>query len=143
MDDSPHVIAECLSRYVDDLLSAREERNASAVRGRTQLILRALEKLRAAHAKSPLPGDLISRIQRDKARAEVDLPSTSSEYQNVCWDCYAHGKEVIVDKRVDPVCKTCGWVQCSECGACRDPKFGGCPDRVFKGTSTRPTRHRT
>ena len=143
MDDSPQAIAERLTRYVDDLLAAREERNALAVRGRTQMILRALERLRAAHAKSALPHDLVLRIQRDKARAEVDLPGTSADYQNICWDCYAHGKEVIVDKRVDPVCKTCGWVQCSECGACRDPKFGGCPDRVFRGVSTRRTRRCT
>src|ERR1700733_7203838 len=126
MDDSPQAIAERLTRYVDELLAAREARSALAVRGRTQLILRALEKLRAAHLESALPDELIRSIQREKARAEVDLPSTSANYQNVCWDCHGHGNEVIVDKRVDTVCKTCGWVQCFECGACRDPRFGGC-----------------
>ncbi len=142
MDDSPQAIAERPTGYVDDLLAARNERNALAVRGRTQMILCALERLRAAHAKSALPDDLVSRIQRDKARAEVDLPSTPAAYQNVCWDCYSRGSEVIVDKRVDPVCKTCGWVQCSECGACRDAKFGGWPHRVFIG-ATRRTRRST
>jgi hypothetical protein len=133
MDDSLQVIAERLTRYVDELLVAREQRNALAIRGRTQMILRALERLHAAHANSALPNDLMLRIQREKARAEVGLPSTSADYQNVCWDCYAHGQEVIVDKRIDPVCKTCGWVQCPECGACRDLKFGGCTNRLFKG----------
>jgi hypothetical protein len=135
---NPQAIADRLSRYVDDLLAAREMRSAPAIRGRTQLILRALEKLRTVHAKSPLPNDLISRIQCEKARAEVDLPNTSANYQNVCWDCWAHGKEVIVDRRVDAICKTCNWVQCFECGACRDPKSGGCPDRIFKDN-----RHKT
>jgi len=38
MDDSPRAIAERLTGYVDELLAARETRNALAVRGRTQLI---------------------------------------------------------------------------------------------------------
>jgi hypothetical protein len=137
MDDSPRAIAERLTKYVDELLVARETRNALAVRGRTQMILRALEKLRGVHLKSALPDDLVSRIQKDKARAQVDLPGTSQDYQNVCWDCHAHGNQMIVDKRIDTVCQTCGWVQCPDCGACRDPKLGGCPDRVFRG-SRRP-----
>jgi hypothetical protein len=143
MDDSPQALAERLTQYVDDLLTARVKRNALAVRGRTQMILRALESLRAAYTKAGLSDEVVSRIQRDKARAEVDLPSTSSDYQNVCWDCYAQGNEVIVDKRVDPACTTCDWVQCPECGACRDPKFGGCSDRVFRETLTRRARRST
>lgn len=140
MDDSPAAVARRLTGYVDALLACREERDAAGIRGRTQLVLRALEKLRAAHVKSPLPAELVRQIQRDKERAQLDLPATSAEYQNICWDCFAHGKEVIVDKRVDPVCKTCGWVQCVRCGACRDPKFGECPDRVYKGRRGRAER---
>lgn len=133
MENSPQAIADRLTLYVNELLDARERGNALAIRGRTQLILHALEKLRACHCESPLPDELVFRIQQDKARAKVDLPGTSEDYQNICWDCYAHGHEVIVDKQVDTVCKTCGWVQCYECGACRDPKFGGCRDRLSRG----------
>ena len=133
MDDSSPAIVERLTGYVDDLLACREKRDVAAIRGRTQMILRALEKLRVTHATSALPAELVRRIQHDKARAQLDLPATAAEYDNICWDCYAHGERVIVDKRVDPICKTCNWVKCVLCGACRDPKFGGCPDRVYRG----------
>lgn len=132
MDDNPQVIAARLTIYVDDLLTARRQCNALAIRGRTQMILRALERLRDAHSKTALSDNLVLQIKRDKERAEVELPDTLANYQNICWDCYARGNEVIIDKRIDSVCKTCGWVQCSECGACRDPKHGGCQDRIYR-----------
>ncbi len=132
-DSDPGAIARRLSSYVDELLVARRHRNAVAVRGRTQLVLSALDKLRAFQRASPLPADLVERIRAEKERAQLDLPETSEEYENICWDCYAHGSKVFLDKRVDSVCRTCGWVECPECGACRDPKYGGCSDRIFRG----------
>src|SRR4051812_13997311 len=117
MEDSPQAMAERLTRFVDELLQARKDRHALAIRGRTQMVLRVLQKLRDAHAESPLEPALVSRIKLDKTRAQLVVPTTSEDYQNVCWECSTHGKEVVVDKRVDPVCKSCGWVQCSECGA--------------------------
>lgn len=129
----PAAIAQRLSRYVDELVEARIRGKAVAVRGRTQLVLWALEKLRASHRSSPLPDNLVARIRAEKERAQLDVPETAEGYENICWDCHIHGSKVFVDNRVDPVCKTCGWVQCPECGACRDPQHGGCPDRFFGG----------
>jgi hypothetical protein len=129
-DDSPLAIAKRLTKYVNELLAARQRRSADAIRGRTQLILIALEKLRVEYAKSPFDPDLVRQIQRDKERARLELPPTSADYHNYCWDCNAHGKQTLVDQRVDSVCNSCKWVQCPECGACRDPLHGGCPDRV-------------
>lgn len=73
MDESPQGIVNRLTCYVDELLAARQTRSVLAVRGRTQLILRALEKLHAAHLKSALPDDLVARIKREKARAEQEI----------------------------------------------------------------------
>jgi len=133
MRDTPIEMVQRLTEYVNELIDARTMNKERAVKGRTQMILTVLEKLRTAHKRSPLTQDLISRIQKDKQRANLDLPTTSRDYINFCWDCYKKfGKKVIIDKRVDQVCKTCGWVQCPECGACRDPKYGGCEDRIYK-----------
>jgi hypothetical protein len=132
MDDEPNAIAARLTNYVDELVDARKRRDQSAIRGRTQLILNALGKLRAAYETAPFQPDLVERIRSDKTRAQLDLPETSEPYDNICWDCYAHGRRVFLDKRVDPVCRTCGWIQCPECGACRDPEFGGYPDRIHR-----------
>lgn len=126
-------IASRLARYVDELLEARRHRNPVAIRGRTQLVLTMLEKLRAAHRASPLPADLVSRIRAEKERAQLDLREKSQEYENICWECFANGSRVFLDRRVDSVCRACGWVQCPECGACRDPKHGGCSERSFRG----------
>ena len=133
MGDTPEKMVERLSEYVDELAEARSRNKPGAIKGRTQLILNVLEKLKKAHSTSPLSSDLIDRIQKEKKRADLELPETSGKYQSICWDCYKErGIKVDLDKRVDPVCRACGWVQCPECGACRDPKYGGCKNRVFK-----------
>ena len=133
MGDTPTEMAQRLTEYVDELIGARSRNKKGAIKGRTQMILTVLDKLRTAHRDTPLSQELITRIQKDKQRAALNLPSTSSNYLNFCWDCYRRlGIKVTVDKRVDPVCKTCGWVQCPNCGACRDPKYGGCKDRIYK-----------
>ena len=133
MSDDPLEMVGRLTKYVDELAEARSQNKPGAIKGRTQLILNVLEKLRKAHSTSPLSLGLIDRIQKEKKRAALELPETSGNYQSICWDCYkTRGIKVLLDKRVDSVCRTCGWVQCPECGACRDPKFGGCPDRSFK-----------
>jgi len=133
MGDSPAEMAQRLTKYVNELIDARSMNKEGAIKGRTQMILTVLDKLRKAHKVSPLSHDLIARIQGDKERAALNLPLTSSEYLSFCWECYRRrGIKVIVDKRVDSICKACGWVQCPECGACRDPEHGGCEDRVYK-----------
>ena len=132
MGENPLIMAERLTEYVDELLDAKIQTKRGAIKGRTQMILTVLGKLRKAHQVSPLSSDLIQRIQDDKKRAALNLPETSANYQNICWECHKiRGIQVIVDKRVDSVCKACGWVQCPNCGACRDPKYGGCSERVY------------
>jgi len=130
MNDTPAEMAQRLTEYVNDLVDARSMKNKRAVRGRTQMILTVLDKLRNAHKATPLSKELISRIQKDKKRAKISLPPTSSEYLNICWKCYKkRKKKVILDKRVDSVCKECGWVRCPECGACADPKYKSCKEQ--------------
>jgi len=139
MNDTPKAMAERLTEYVDDLIDARNVKNKRAVRGRKQMILTVLDKLRNAHKSTPLSQELIALIQRDKERAGITLPPTSREYLNICWKCYkTRKKKVIIDKRVDSVCKECGWVMCPECGACADPKYGGCTEQ---GNKNRKTGH--
>jgi len=132
MNGDSFVVVDRLTRYVDELLDARRQNNAAAIRGRTQMILMVLHKLQTTHRVSPLPSDLIQKIESNKLRAHIDMPDAPKEYTNTCWDCYAHGEHVTVDKRVDSTCEKCGWVQCPECGACRDPKHGGCIERIYR-----------
>ena len=122
MNDTPQAMVQRLSEYVNELHESRIAGKQGAIKGRTQMILNVLDKLRNAHGESPLPEEMIARINHEKKRAKLDVPDTSANYQNICWRC-----GVKVDNRVDSVCKTCGWVQCPECGACKDPKHGGCP----------------
>ena len=124
-------LVQRLTRYVDDLIEAKKNNNKLAIKGRTQMILNVLDKLRDIHKHNPIPTDLINKIIEDKNRAELKLPKTFSNYTNFCWDCLKRGKQVGVDKRVDSVCPSCGWVQCPDCGACRSPRFGGCKKRKF------------
>lgn len=132
MSDKAIEIAARLTQYVNDLIEARNMNNELAIRGRTEMISTALSKLRKVHKSGNLSKELIARIQDDKKRAGLTLPDTSSDYLNFCWECYnKRGKHVKVNKRVDSVCRSCGWVQCPVCGACKDPKYGGCKDRVY------------
>jgi hypothetical protein len=115
MGDSPIEVAERLSGYVSELIDAREKNKEMAIKGRTQMILNALEKLRETHKSSKLSDELIARIQKEKERANLILPDTSAKYISFCWDCYKRlGIKVTVDKRVDSVCSSCGWVQCPD-----------------------------
>lgn len=132
MADNPTEIADRLTAYVNELIEAKKENNELTIRGRTQMISTALDKLRNFHKSGMLPRDLIAQIQNDKKRAGVILPEVASDYLNFCWECYnKRGVHVKVKKSVHSVCNSCGWVQCPVCGACRDPKFGGCKDRVY------------
>lgn len=122
-------LAKDLKKYVDELIDAQSRNHERAIKGRTEMIKIVWSKLRKLHEDTSLTEDLISQITEDKKRAGIDLPDSYSEYQSICWYCYAkYKKKVTVDKRVHPVCTTCGWVKCPVCGACRDQKFGGCPD---------------
>jgi hypothetical protein len=107
MKDSPSQMAARLTEYVDELIEARARGNLLAVRGRTQMILTVLGKLRAAQSSRPLSPRLIESIRNDEDRAELELPKTSANYINHCWDCaQRRGITVLVDKRVDTVAQT-------------------------------------
>ncbi|EDM27431.1 hypothetical protein LNTAR_04946 [Lentisphaera araneosa HTCC2155] len=132
MSEKPTVLIERLSRYVDDLLKAKQVNNRSSMKGRTQMIMTVLDKLREIYKNKPFSKELVAQIQENKKRANLLLPTTSSNYFNNCWDCLIkRGEKVIIDKRVDTVCKSCGWVQCHKCGACKDPKYGRCKNREY------------
>ena len=65
MPENPKIMAERLTEYVEELLEAKKMDNKLAIKGRTQMILNLLDKLREAHKSSPLPKSL--NTKREKA----------------------------------------------------------------------------
>ena len=77
--------------------------------------------------------DLYCRVTGINPEAEwVEAQAAKKDHQSVCWDCWAKGETVVVDRRLHSVCQSCGWIQCPECGACRDPRYGGCSGRIHR-----------
>ena len=133
-NDDPPALLQRLTAYVGELNLAREELRFVAIRGRVQIILNALEKLRGQYAQFAFDPELIAAIQEQKRLAELEAvipmlhaerlrelgvsnegvrPSSHPRRHHVqCYACHTG-----LDSAVDLECVRCGWILCN-CGAC-------------------------
>ena len=72
MGEDPIKMVESLTEYVDELIVAKKQNKDNKIKGRTQMILIVLDKLREAHKATSLPSALILQIQKEKMRADLD-----------------------------------------------------------------------
>lgn len=78
MSDDPVAMADRLSRYVDELIEFRRQKNTPKIEGRLLMINNVLDKLKQAYIVASFPPGIIERIRHDKERA--DLPTSIKKY---------------------------------------------------------------
>lgn len=78
MNDDPIVMADRLTRYVDELIEFKRQNNTSKIADRVLMINNVLDKLKQAYTVASFPPGIVERIRRDIERA--DLPPTLEDY---------------------------------------------------------------
>jgi hypothetical protein len=77
--DDPMAMADRLTRYVDELIEFRRQKNTARIEGRVLMINNVLDKLKQAYTVASFPPGIVERIRRDKERA--DLPAHLETYE--------------------------------------------------------------
>ncbi len=80
MNDDPMAMADRLTRYVDELIEFRRQKNTLKIAGRVLMINNVLDKLKQAYAVASFPPGIVERIQRDKERADLPAPLENYEF---------------------------------------------------------------
>ena len=79
MNDDPMAMADRLTKYVDELIELRRQKNAPKIEVKILMINNVLDKLKKAYTVASFPDGIVERIRHDKERA--DLPPPANEYE--------------------------------------------------------------
>jgi hypothetical protein len=80
MNDDPMAMADRLTRYVDELIEFRRQRNTARIASSVLMINNVLDKLKQAYTVALFPPGIVERIRRDKKRANLLVPLEDDEF---------------------------------------------------------------